>query len=72
MSPHQRKEIKSALNEAEKSGFKVEEVHNGHTWGYLICCTCGGDLRIDCTPRDAATIAKRISEFVRKHLKKHG
>ncbi|QKW10808.1 hypothetical protein HUT18_12135 [Streptomyces sp. NA04227] len=61
-----------ALREAEKAGFEVKEVHNGHVWGYVICCACGDRDRVDCTPRSADNAAKRINDFVRKHTKRHG
>ncbi|QKW08225.1 hypothetical protein HUT18_19415 [Streptomyces sp. NA04227] len=67
MSPHQKKQIEKELKTARKAGFEVKEVHNGHVWGYVICCTCGGRETVNCTPRSADDAAKRIARFVRSH-----
>lgn len=72
---HPKKEIADALDGAETSGFTIQEVHNGHLWGHLICNTCGrpnGKLAINCSPKSNGTAAKRIAQFRRKHDHSNG
>lgn len=65
---HQHKEVAKALQEAEKAGFRVIELHAGHVWGKVVA-SAGQELKVWSTPRNPETMAKRVREFVRKYPK---
>jgi hypothetical protein len=50
---------------------RIEEIHNGHPLGRVICMVCGEDLAISGTPRVPEHSADAIRRFVRNHSKDH-
>ncbi|MGH2781424.1 MAG: hypothetical protein ACRDL4_09335 [Thermoleophilaceae bacterium] len=63
---HPDKDIRKAIKEALDAGWNVEKnTGGGHRWGTLRCGR-GCKLAVWSTPRQPATIAKRIREAVQK------
>jgi hypothetical protein len=44
----------------------VEEIHRGHRWGIARCPAAEHAVAVWSTPRDSATLGKRIREQVSK------
>ncbi|HUY49778.1 MAG TPA: hypothetical protein VMV92_29355 [Streptosporangiaceae bacterium] len=75
---HPKKDIEAALRAAEAAGWVVvvvvvvvveeeeeeEEVHHGHRWGVIRCPSGEHVVAVWSTPRDPATLGKRIREQV--------
>jgi hypothetical protein len=70
---HAKKEVESALDFAERNGWRVESsTGNGHAWGRMYCpynnaqCRCGEFCitSIWCTPRNAGSHAKILRRVV--------
>jgi hypothetical protein len=49
---------------AEAAGWVVEEIHRGHRWGVARCPAGEHAVAVWSTPRDPATLGKRIREQV--------
>lgn len=63
---HPKKDIEAALQTAEAAGWVVEEIHRGHRWGLARCPAGEHAVAVWSTPRDPATLGKRIREQVSK------
>jgi len=64
---HPKNAINAALSGLDPAKFRVVEIHNGHTWGRVICLTCNAYESIWSTPRVPENNAKAIARFVAKH-----
>ena len=65
-SPHSHKEIRKAIKDAEKDGWTLVYVGNGHTYGRLYCPAKIDKVVVASTPRNPETIAKRIREAIKR------
>jgi len=63
---HPKKDIEAALRFAEAAGWIVEEIHRGHRWGIVRCPTGADVVAVWSTPRDPATLGKRIRQQVER------
>jgi hypothetical protein len=61
---HPKKDLEYALAVAEAAGWAVEEIHRGHRWGVVRCPSGEHQVAIWSTPRDPATVGKRLREAV--------
>ena len=61
---HPKKDLEAALRAAEAAGWTVEEIHHGHRWGLARCPAGEHVVAVWSTPRDPATLGKRIREQV--------
>ena len=64
---HPKNAINQAFSRLDSSKFRIDEIHNGHTWGRVVCLTCGAYEPIWSTPRVPENNAKAIARFVAKH-----
>jgi hypothetical protein len=72
MKKHSNKEIRDALDFAEKNGWTIEKSKKGHAWGVMYCpnndseCRCG----IHCmtsiwsTPKSPSNHARQLKRIV--------
>jgi hypothetical protein len=63
-SRHPKKDVEAALRIAEEAGWTVAEIHRGHRWGVARCSAGEHAVSLWSTPRDPATLGKRIREQV--------
>lgn len=61
---HPKKDVEAAVRVAESAGWSVVEIHRGHRWGVLNCPSGADTVTVFSTPRDPATLGKRIREQV--------
>jgi hypothetical protein len=67
---HSKKEIRSALDDADEAGFRVTPMEaHGHSWGYIDCVGhgCDGRFYVWSTPEDEDIHARKIRRFIRRH-----
>jgi len=64
---HQKKEVADVLQEAEKLGLEVVEIHSGHRWGEVMCARCESSREVWSTPRNPGTHAKQLKRFILRH-----
>ncbi len=63
---HSKKDVEQAVRTAEAAGWSVTEIHRGHRWGLLTCPAGIDTVTLFSTPRDPATLGKRIREQVNR------
>jgi len=63
---HPKKDVEQAVRAAEAAGWSVTEIHRGHRWGLLTCPAGLDTVTLFSTPRDPATLGKRIREQVNR------
>ena len=66
-SRHPKKEVESALHEAESAGWTVARTQSGHRWGVMRCGQAvGSECRtsIWSTPRSPGNHAKQLRRFI--------
>ena len=63
---HPKKDVETAVRAAEDAGWSVTEIHRGHRWGILVRPSGTDTVTLFSTPRDPATLGKRIREQVIK------
>jgi hypothetical protein len=68
--PPLHKEIRKAIEEAERLGLTVRQF-SGHTWGQVEC-PCGAHLKIYSTGRNPEFGAKLIRKFTQRHRDHQG
>jgi len=65
---HCKKQVREALDDADKAGFDVEDTSaRGHSWGFVGCRVCGHKFPVWSTPRNADNHANQIRRFMRNH-----
>lgn len=63
---HPKKDIETALQVAEAAGWMVTEIHRGHRWGIVGCAAGEHVVAIWSTPRDPATLGRRIRQQIER------
>ena len=68
--PPLHKEIRKAIEEAQRQGLTVQQF-SGHTWGQVEC-SCGVHIKIYSTGRNPEFGAKLIHKFIQRHRDHQG
>ena len=64
---HPKKEVESALSDAESAGWTVTPTQSGHRWGVIRCGVegpSGCQISIWSTPRNTGNHAKQLRRFI--------